>query len=694
KEAWEAVAENKDIVVVTPTASGKSLCYNVPVVNNALAHPEDRTLYLFPTKALANDQNAELLSLILEMNTGIKAFTYDGDTSPAARRAVREAGQIVLTNPDMLHSGVLPQHVKWVRLFENLKYIVIDEVHTYRGVFGSHLANVLRRLMRICDFYGSKPQFICCSATIANPAELASAITGREIIAIDQNGAPAGERNFILYNPPVVNKPLGIRASSLGETRRIATDLLRNKVSTIVFARSRLQVEVLTTYLKEVVKNPIGRSDRVRGYRGGFLPNLRREIEKGLRSGDITGVVSTNALELGVDIGSLEACVLCGYPGSQASVYQQAGRAGRRQGTSAAVLVATSSALDQYYMAHPDAFFARPAEAGIISPDNLYILMNHLKCALFELPFSEGEEFGAAGLEALEYLEKQGAARHSGGKWYWTSDPFPAHEVYLRTAGSDQFQIIDLTGEKPHLLGNTDRYGAMTMLHDDAIYLHESATYQVEKLDYEEKKAYIKRAEPDYYTDSNTQTELFVLDEWESRGPLALGEVRLNTMVTLFKKIKFDTHENVGFGKVELPEVTMHTTACWIIAEGAASPAEGEGKKEAKNTQSALLGVGNLLQQLAPVFLLCDPRDFYVWSQVRAPHTQKPTIFLYDAYPGGIGLAEKLIEALPQLLVMARAAAQNCECENGCPSCVGPEGDRAAAVELLDVLAREITCAN
>nr|MDD6336456.1 DEAD/DEAH box helicase [bacterium] len=682
RQAWDAVREGKDIVVVTPTASGKSLCYHFPVLDDILKNPQDRALYLFPTKALSSDQVAELMDVITAMDAGIKAFTYDGDTNPTARKAVRQAGHIVVTNPDMLHSGILPQHTHWVKLFENLRYVVIDEIHTYRGVFGSHLAHVLRRLKRICAFYGSDPQFICCSATIANPGELASRLIDRPVKLIDDNGAPSGERNLILYNPPIVNKALGLRASCLGETRRVASDLIKNGISTIVFARSRLQVEVLTTYLKDLVRDRLGMADAVRGYRGGYLPGLRRQIERGLRQGSIRGVVSTNALELGVDIGSLEACVLCGYPGSVASTYQQAGRAGRRQGVSAAVLVATSSPLDQYMMRHPDFFFEAPPENGHVAPDNLYILMNHLKCALAELPFEEGETFGAADESALEYLQQEGVARHTGGKWYFSAaDVFPTQEISLRSATGDVFTIIDITNPEPRVLGETDRMGAQTMLHEEAIYLHEARSYQVEKLDFEQKKAFVREVDADYYTDADTQIELSVLDEWERYGQgdmLALGDVRVTSMVSVFKKIKFDTHENIGWGKVQLPDTTVHTTACWLSLE------EGRWTMEKSRLQDALVGVSNLLAGLAPVYLLCDPRDFRVVCQVRSPHTGRPTIYLYDAYTGGVGLAEKLVGLMPTLLEAAREQLMQCSCQGGCPACIGPDGDKEAAGRLLE----------
>ena len=431
REAFDRVAEGRDICVVTPTASGKTMCYNLPVLNAILKNGDARALYLFPTKALSADQVSELYELIEAMNVDVKTFTYDGDTPAAARRQVRQAGHIVVTNPDMLHSGILPHHTKWVKLFENLQYVVIDEIHAYRGVFGSNLANVIRRLTRLCKFYGSNPQFICCSATIANPGELASTLIGRPVDVIDQSGAASGEKHIVFYNPPVVNKQLGIRKSVLQETLHIASMLVDNDISTIVFGKSRLTVEVLTRHLKERVKDPFGNAGRVRGYRGGYLPTLRREIERGLRKGEIRAVVSTNALELGIDIGQLDACVLCGYPGSIASTWQEAGRAGRRKNTALTIMVASSSALDQYIVSHPDYLMKRSPENALLTPDNLYILLNHFKCAAFELPFEDGEGLGNApgAPELLEYLDEAGILRHVGGRYHWSAEDFPASEI-------------------------------------------------------------------------------------------------------------------------------------------------------------------------------------------------------------------------------------------------------------------------
>ncbi|MGE5552535.1 MAG: DEAD/DEAH box helicase [Betaproteobacteria bacterium] len=690
-EAIGHVLAGRNTVVVTPTASGKTLCYNLPVVNAVLGNPATRALYLFPTKALSQDQVSELHDLVTTLGADIKTFTYDGDTSPSARQAIRQAGHIVVTNPDMLHSGILPHHTKWVKLFENLRYVVIDEVHQYRGVFGSHVANVLRRLRRVCRFYGSDPVFICCSATIANPQELTEKLVGAPVVLVDRNGAPTGERHFICYNPPVVNKELGIRRSSLLEGKRWAVELLRNGISTIVFARSRVAVEVLLMYLQEALGKDGAKL--VRGYRGGYLPLERRAIEQGLRNGSIRGVVATNALELGIDIGSLEAAVLVGYPGSVSSTWQQAGRAGRRSGVSLSVLVASSNPLDQYLITHPEYFFGRSPEHGWINPDNLPILISHLKCAAFELPFEDGERFGVETTgEILEFLAEEKILHHTGGRFFWTQDNFPAEDVSLRSASRENFVVIDTTrGGQPRVIGEVDRFSAPMLIHEQAIYLHGGEQYQIERLDYENRKAYARRVEVDYYTDANLAVNLKVLDvTQEERLKLgafrAWGEVQVNALVTMFKKIKLHTHENLGWGEVHLPEEEMHTTSFWL-----SFPPEAGQDFRGDELQGALAGLANVLHHVAPLYLLSEPHDLRVACQVKSPFTQRPTIFLYDSYPGGVGLSQKLYENCEDLLRSARELIAGCSCGGGCPSCVGPveavgEAGKAGALRLLEGL--------
>jgi DEAD/DEAH box helicase domain-containing protein len=669
--SYEAVRQGKHIVTVTPTASGKTMCYNLPVLQGILENDSARALYLFPTKALAQDQVAELQEVVNRIGADIKTNTYDGDTPPSVRQAIRNAGHIVVTNPDMLHSAILPHHTKWVKLFENLKYVVIDEVHSYRGVFGSHVANVVRRLKRICHFYGSQPQFICASATIENPLEHAERLIGEKAVLIDNNGAPSGEKHFVFYNPPVVNEQLGIRKSSVLETRKLAGHLLRNGIQTIVFARSRVRVELLLTYLQDdLVKHELGKKS-IRGYRGGYLPKLRREIEHGLRNGDIRGVVSTNALELGIDIGQLQACVLNGYPGTIASTWQQSGRAGRRQESSITFLVASSNPLDQYIINNPRYFFERPPERALIHPENLIILVDHIKCAAYELPFEEGETFGDETLiEILQFLTEQQILHHVKDRWYWMDQSFPAHDISLRSAAQENFIIIDITNDN-RVIGEVDRFSAPTMIHEEAIYIHEGIQFQVEKLDYEEKKAFVREVNVDYFTDASMAIQLKVLHvhkEEEYSGLLRqFGEVTINAIPTIFKKIRLRTHENIGSGPIRLPEEELHTSSYWFTFNEELSAG-----KSHQDLQFALLGIANVLVHIAPLYLMCDPFDIRVVPQVKAVHNQLPTIFFYDRYPGGIGLSERLYDVHATLMKQAQELILNCSCLSGCPACVGP----------------------
>ncbi len=676
-QAIAAALSGRDFVVVTPTASGKTMCYNIPVLQSILKDEASRALYLFPTKALSSDQVAELYGMIQDMGAEIKAYTYDGDTPASARSAIRQAGHVVVTNPDMLHQGILPHHTKWVKLFENLKYVVIDEIHAYRGVFGSNLANVIRRLKRICEFYGAHPTFICCSATIKNPKELAETMTGRSMLLIDENGAPAGERHVVFYNPPVVNQQLGIRAGSIPETRKIAASLLRAGVQHIVFARSRLTVEVLTRYLKDMVRDPLGNAGRVRGYRGGYLPTQRREIERELRAGRITSVVSTNALELGIDIGQLDACVLCGYPGTIASTWQQAGRAGRRGSVSLLIVVASSSPLDQYIIQHPEYFFKQSPEQALINPNNLYILLNHLKCASYELPFEMGETFEGVEdtAELLEYLKDENILRQVSGKYYWMAEEFPQAGINLRSASDQNFLIVDITDPKKHrVIGEMDRFTVPMLLHQYAIYMHEGTQYQVEELE-----------DVGYYTDADLTTSLKVLDEFdrEDEGAIARarGEVLTSSIVTVFKKIAFDTHENLGWGPVTLPELEMQTTATWWML-----PESLEEKYEKEPLKNALVGLSHLLRHIAPMYLMCAPQDISVVYHVKDTFTGRPTIYLYDSVPGGIGLSDRVYEMQRELFSHARELLTACPCKDGCPSCVGASAGPGAKGTLISIL--------
>jgi DEAD/DEAH box helicase domain-containing protein len=679
-EAFDLVTAGKNVTIVTPTASGKTLCYNLPVMNSLMADPGARAMYLFPTKALAEDQLHEFQSAVEEMGSDIRAFTYDGDTPQDARKAIRQRANVVLTNPDMLHSGILPHHTRWAHYFENLRYVVIDELHYYRGVYGSHLANLLRRLRRICEFYNSKPQFICCSATIANPRELAEALTGEAFDLIERNGAPRGEKFFIFYNPPVVNRQLGIRRSYINETRRIALEFIERDLQTLVFANNRLATEVLVTYLKDARDRKALPSDTVRGYRGGYLPRERREIERKLRDGEIRAVVATNALELGIDIGSLDAVVMAGYPGTIASSWQRAGRAGRRKGTSAAVLVASSAPLDQYIVEHPDYFFERSPEHAYINADNLEILLAHLKCAAFELPIRDGEKFGAHDVaEICRFLEETGFLHHSGGAWHWTSETYPADATSLRSVTSDNFVVIDITGEA-NVIAEVSFPTALTTLHEKAIYLHEARQYHVERFEYDQRKAYVKHVDCDYYTDAIDYTQVKVLTEFESAPQASAsrvhGDVRVNRQIVGFKKIKFYTMENVGAGKLSMPEQEMHTTAFWLHFSAEFLARLGDFTPTEK--QSGISGLGNAMRTVAALLLMCDPRDLgiAVSEQVAGSlEVFEPNLYFYDAYPGGVGLSAPLYRLTERLLQHTSALLTACDCEAGCPSCVGPVGE-------------------
>jgi len=693
-EAFNTAFDGQDTVIVTPTASGKSLCYNLPVLNYLMKKdPSARALYLFPTKALSADQLDELYGLVEAAQADIKTYTFDGDTPQSARQAIRRAGNIVVTNPDMLHSGILPHHTIWIKLFENLKFVVIDELHHYRGVFGSHLANVLRRLRRLCEFYGSHPQFIMCSATIKNPRELAEKVTERTVKLIDNNSAPSGEKHFIFYNPPVVNHQLGIRKSSVNEAARIAGMFMTNNIQTITFARSRLRVEILTAYLKDqmsILKIP---KEKVQGYRGGYLPNERRAIERGLRSGEILGVVSTNALELGIDIGGLDVSIMCGYPGGIASAWQQAGRAGRKTDISVAILVASSAPLDQFMANHPEYFFGKSPEEGIIDPDNLSILVSHLKCAVFELPVVENETFGAAPTErVLDFLATERLVKRSGDKFHYTSDIYPATEVSLRSASPENFVIMD-ESDSGRAIGEIDYFSAPELVHPDAIYLHGTRQYQVRNLDWEGKRAYVIPVDVEYYTDAETKVTIKVLHSDEEQMlsgdiMLSLGDVSVSRVVVGYKKIRFHTHENLGFGHVHLPEQEMHTTCFWVSFPDTAAESLGI---SAESLGGALRGVAHLLRQIVPVWILSDPADIRSVSMVRSPFTDQPTIYIYDSIPGGVGFSRRIYDMFDNIVEGALSILEKCPCKDGCPSCIGPTIDtgdegKEGALKVLKLL--------
>src|SRR5687767_9032402 len=711
--AIEHALTPRNVVVTTPTASGKTLCYNAPVLSAILRDASTRALYLFPTKALAQDQLAELheLSNVLSGDdTSIGVFTYDGDTPQDARRAIRGRAHIVLTNPDMIHSGILPHHPRWAKLFENLRYVVIDELHAYRGVFGSHLTNVLRRLRRICQHYGSNPTFICSSATIANPRELAESLVEQPFELVSENGAPSGEKFFLFVNPPVVNQELGIRRSYLSETRRIAGEFLKRGLQSIIFAQSRLSTELLTTYLKDDFEGPPGTREQIRGYRGGYLPQRRREIERGLRDGSVRAVVSTNALELGIDIGALDVCVMAGYPGTIAATWQRAGRAGRRSSRSAAVLVASSAPLDQFVVRNPGYFFDASPEHALIDPNNLHILVDHVKCAAFELPFTTSDRFGRLDVqEVLGVLAESGLVHQAEDQWQWTSESYPADAVSLRSISSDNFVVVDTT-HGAEVIGETSFTSGPATLHEKAIYMVEGVLYQVERLDFEGRKAFVRRIDCDYYTDAITHTKVTVLDTFAVDAIASHGEVHVSSRVVGFKKIKFYTNENVGSGELDLPEQEMHTTAYWLTIPRAAMAAL---PYAADDRRDGVVGLSFAMRQVAQLLLMCDRHDIGIsigsgeqgeqtdltrkaqpaLSAVEGPVTlsDEPRIFVYDNYPGGVGFSEPLFRMDEELRRRTHDLIAGCECQSGCPTCVGPVGNtgpmaKRVALRILELI--------
>jgi DEAD/DEAH box helicase domain-containing protein len=728
--ALRAAREGRHLAIATPTASGKSLCFHLPVLQALIDDPDARAMYLYPTKALARDQEAGLRELMTAADLRAGALVYDGDTPADARRAAREGAGIVLTNPDMLHTGILPHHTRWARTMQRLRYVVVDELHTYRGVFGSHVANVLRRLVRVARFHGSNPQIIGATATIGNPREHAGrmfGVAGDDIELIDESGAPRGQRRFFLFNPPVVNSELGIRASYVKQAVMLAADLVRAEVPTIVFGQSRNSVEVMLRYLRDAVCSVRGdRTDqgtldpsRIMAYRGGYLPEQRRDIERRLRSGEILCVVATSALELGIDIGELDAVVCAGYPGSIAATWQRMGRAGRRGEQSIGVLVSSSAPLDQYLAREPSYFLGAPVEEARVDPDNVEILVQHLKCAAFEMPFRCGESFGSLGIEeteqALGFLVRHRVLHQSGETFHWAADAYPANEVSLRSVGWDNVVIIDV--ERDRTLGELDWRASHTMLHEQAIYQHDGECWQVERFDHENHKAFVRRVEPDYWTDAMTHVRVSVLEE-SAHGPANLapaslargqsawssgwGEVAVVEKVVGYKKIKFYTHENAGYGEVRLPEMQMHTTALWMSVPDRLCAGLPEGRAVAVD---ALRGIGLALQTVATLALMCDPRDLGTTlgdtaldesptdSSPVVPRKARsgvapgyaPTLFIYEHVPGGTGLAERIWEQRDVLLARTLRLIETCPCASGCPACVGPgeSSRKTGAMALL-----------
>ncbi|HEY6538645.1 MAG TPA: DEAD/DEAH box helicase [Candidatus Dormibacteraeota bacterium] len=751
-EAIELALAGKSVAVVTPTASGKSLCYLVPVLDAIAKSAEATAILMYPTKALAQDQLTELRDLVDAAELEVRTFTYDGDTPPGVRSALRQAGQVVLTNPDMLHTGILPHHTGWARLFKGLRFVVLDELHTYRGVFGSHVANVIRRLDRICAFYGSQPVYICCSATIANPQELAERLLGRAVVCVEENGAPAPPRRVVVLNPPIVEPRLGVRRSAAREATGLVPKLVRSGSQTIVFAQTRLQVELMLTYLRRELDQHGTDSDNgahpeVRAYRGGYLPLERRAIESGLRSGAVRCVVSTSALELGIDIGRLDAAVLVGYPGTITSTWQRLGRAGRRQEPALQVLITGGGPLDQYLAKHPEFLLDRSPEHAFVDPDNLLVLAGHLQAAVFELPLRDQESFGPSdGGELLQVLEEDGLVHHAGGAWHWAADAFPADAINLRTTAAGNVVILDTavdlqdpsqgpqgpfsgsagghSGSGSRVVGEIDEWAAPLLVHDDAIYLHQGRQYHVERLDWEERRAYVHPVSVDYYTDADLRVGLQVLESMA--GPLhdpgrmtarSHGEVRVSLLAAMYRKIRLLTNETVGSGPIRVPERDLQTTAYWCTFAAPLPALAG-------TLEVGVAALGHVLGQVACFLAMCDRRDLGVVAQVRAalssvtaqpepsrpneylpgerppvqpasspgnrtgPATDSPTVFVYDVHPGGVGLSARLFDLHQDLLQAAAGLLGECDCETGCPACVGPVAGvephaKATALALL-----------
>jgi DEAD/DEAH box helicase domain-containing protein len=693
-EAIGHLREGHNVVIVTGTASGKTLCYNLPVLEALLADPQATMLYLFPTKALAQDQ-LRALGKLRDPEQGLTflAGTYDGDTPQTLRRKLRDGANVILTNPDMLHQGILPQHGRWNRFFTHLRYIVIDEVHAYRGVFGSHLANVMRRLKRVCRHYGSSPQIICCSATIANPQEHAARIAGEPMEVVSNDGSPRGPKRFVLWNPPPLRDAAwgdntdwrvgGDRRSPLWEGVHLMTSLVRQGVQTIAFVRTRLAAELIFRNSRDLLRPVSPRlAEAVHAYRGGYLPEERREIERRLVGREILGVASTNALELGIDIGSLDACLLVGYPGAIASLWQQAGRAGRGREESLIVLIGQNSPIDQYLMAHYQYLFAQSPEHAVIDPDNPHITVGHLRCATHELPLADEEApgFGGYAEPVLELLEEDNWVKHIDGRWYWASREYPAAQVNLRNISGPVYTIQE-EREGERVIGTMDEVSALSQLHTHAVYLHGADTYLVTHLDIEQKIAHVERQDLDYYTQSIQASQIQVDEAEEQADALgcgaSFGDVTVTTTIPMFKKIRFHSRESLGYEKLELPPQLLETVAMWLVPPEAAVRALAERKLV---VGEALIGLANLLVEVAPMFVLCDPRD--VGTVVDASALGKDALFLYDRYPGGMGYARRCLDHVEEILRTMNDVLSQCGCEDGCPSCVGSAVPAFALTDL------------
>lgn len=699
-DAINAARDGEHVTVVTATASGKTLCYNIPVLDAVLEHPHARALYLFPTKALAQDQLGKLNEFGLFPT--VRFATYDGDTASADRRAIKKGVHIVLTNPDMLHVGILPYHTTWSSFLANLKYVVVDEMHTYRGVFGAHVAHILRRLRRICEGYGADPQFLCCSATIANPVELTRQLTDVDNpILISNNGAPSGPRTFVFWNPPVIDREMTTRRSANVEATSLFTDLVSQGIRNITFAKARKSAELILRYARNEFDRSNPRlSQRIMAYRAGYTPQERRHIEQGLFQGDLIGVTATNALELGVDVGGLDAAVMTGYPGTIASAWQQAGRAGRGGDESLAILVALDNPLDQFLMRHPDYFFGRPHERAIVDPDNRRILAQHLLCAAYERALSREElsrRFGPNAPAALESLHEQGKLFYRNGRHYVVGDDYPAASVNIRSASDSTYKIVDAERNN-RLIGTVEGGIAFKTVHSGAIYLHKGETYLIEKLDIANLTAYARPVEATYYTEARENSHILILETHRQR-PMGqtvacFGEVVVTNRVVGFRRKKLFSDEVLEIVDLDLPEQTFETEAFWFTVPPAIS---SNIVSEGRELGGSIHAVEHAAIGMMPLLSTCDRWDVGGVSHPEHPDTALPTIFIYDGYPGGVGIAEATYATLDELLKATRAIISECPCTDGCPSCVqspkcgnnNESLDKSGANYLLEMLLKQ-----
>ncbi len=782
-ESCNLIRSGKNIVIVTGTASGKSLCYNIPVINDILINKRTRALYLFPTKALAHDQYEGIISLFNQILTYPEtiwhsenkiASPYDGDTPKYHRNQIRQSSSIIITNPDMLHIGILPHHTQWSQFFVDLQYVIIDEIHTYRGVFGSHVCNVIRRLKRIAKFYGSDIQFLLTSATIGNPSELAENLIETDVTIIDNDGAPHGTRHFIIYNPPIINSDIAIRSSRFNEISKIAKKLFVNKIQTIIFCQTRRLVELLLILLHKELGDDNHISQSVRGYRSGYLPEHRRKLEKGLKNGDITIIVATTALELGIDCGQMDAVILDGFPGTISGTWQQAGRAGRKTNSALAILVASSNPLDQFLARNPNFLFEQNPERGLINPNNILILLDHVKCSLFELPFSDQDGLGSLKseqlLELLYLLERTGIAYKTKNTTYWASIDYPANEVSLRNASASRYKLIQLIGEKERIIGEIDEESVFWMTHPEAIYLHEGNSFYVEELDIANHRVNLHNFQADYYTrpQQNREIELIedLIQEQTPGGIKIFGELLIHEQVTGYQKIRWGLNEIMESIPLSLPKTELITTGFlflfdkktidmlrnqgawsndpinygvdWTTQKQKVLLRDGytcqncrtksetttlhvhhkiplrmfQNQKEGNHLdnlitlcaschkraedivriRSGLAGLAYILSNLAPLFLMCDKRDIGVHfdPQSRLNHGEA-VLFIFDRISGGLGFSEEFYYSHKTIMKEALSLTIDCDCNDGCPACVGPGGEfgfgsKKETLALLEVL--------